>query len=255
MPALFTLDQKPHLRAQVDRLSAQSWPPFLLHGESRQWERLCAQFARFQILLCDPGDDLVAVGHTIPLSWAGTVADLPATLDEVFARAGDGSGTVTVENTLSALAAMVRPSHRGRGLSATVLLAMRELAVQHSLSHLIAPVRPTGKARYPLAEFARYVGWTRPDGSPLDSWIRTHWKLGARQLAVADHATTVTGSLAQWTEWTGLQFPESGDYVVDGALRPVRMDRPANKGRYDEPLLWMEHPVAQSPGSGHPRPA
>ena len=76
---------------------------------------------------------------------------------------------------------------------------------------------------------------------------------GAKTTTPVD-VTTVTGSLAQWTEWTGLQFPESGDYVVDGALRPVRMDRPANKGRYDEPLLWMEHPVAQSPGSGHPRP-
>jgi hypothetical protein len=38
-------------------------------------------------------------------------------------------------------------------------------------------------------------------------------------------------------------FPETGDYVVPGALVPVRIDREADEGRYGEPNLWMRHEV------------
>ena len=52
---------------------------------------------------------------------------------------------------------------------------------------------------------------------------------------------TVKGTIAQWEEWTGLVFPESGDYVVRGALEPVRIDREADLGTYVEPNVWMLH--------------
>ena len=52
---------------------------------------------------------------------------------------------------------------------------------------------------------------------------------------------TVTGSREEWEEWTGLQFPEDGDYVVPGALVPVRFEN--GSGSYVEPNVWVRHRV------------
>ncbi len=49
------------------------------------------------------------------------------------------------------------------------------------------------------------------------------------------------GSVADWEAWTGMRFPESGQYVVPGALNPVTIDREADQGRYIEPNVWMLH--------------
>jgi hypothetical protein len=54
----------------------------------------------------------------------------------------------------------------------------------------------------------------------------------------------IPGSIPQWEEWTGMCFPESGPYVVPGALRPVDMDLEANRGVYVEPNVWMHHRIA-----------
>jgi hypothetical protein len=51
----------------------------------------------------------------------------------------------------------------------------------------------------------------------------------------------VTGSLEEWEGWTGLEFPEDGDYVVPGALVPVQFE--GGRGTYLEPNVWMRHGV------------
>jgi hypothetical protein len=43
-------------------------------------------------------------------------------------------------------------------------------------------------------------------------------------------------------EWAGMSFPESGSYVVPGALVPVEIDRERDEGLYVEPNVWMVHP-------------
>jgi len=40
-----------------------------------------------------------------------------------------------------------------------------------------------------------------------------------------------------------MRFPDSGPYVVPGALQPVRIDREADEGRYEDPNVWMRHRV------------
>ncbi len=42
-------------------------------------------------------------------------------------------------------------------------------------------------------------------------------------------------------------FPESGTYVVQGALQPVEMDLERDLGVYRGPNIWMRHP---RPGGG-----
>jgi hypothetical protein len=40
-----------------------------------------------------------------------------------------------------------------------------------------------------------------------------------------------------------MAFPESGSYVVEGALVPVEIDRTRDVGSYVEPNVWMRHTV------------
>ena len=40
-----------------------------------------------------------------------------------------------------------------------------------------------------------------------------------------------------------MSFPESGPYVVPGALQSVLMDLERDEGRYEDPNVWMRHPV------------
>jgi hypothetical protein len=105
-------------------------------------------------------------------------------------------------------------------------------------------VRPTHKHRYPLIPMDRYVRWRRRDGSPFDPWLRVHWRLGARLLGGAPRSMVIEGRVREREAWAGLGFPESGRYVVPGALAPITIDRRRDRGRYVEANVWMQHPVA-----------
>jgi hypothetical protein len=100
------------------------------------------------------------------------------------------------------------------------------------------------KSLCPLIPIERYARWKRADGSPFDPWLRVHWRFGAEQLRVAPKAATITGTVADWEEWTGMSSPESGEYVVPGALQPIVIDRERDIGRYEDPNVWMRHRIA-----------
>ena len=87
-----------------------------------------------------------------------------------------------------------------------------------------------------------YSLFLREDGLLFDPWLRTHERLGAEVLGTADEAMRIPGTIAHWQEWTGMWFPESGAYVVPGALVPVEIDVERDEGLYVEPCVWMRHP-------------
>jgi hypothetical protein len=89
-----------------------------------------------------------------------------------------------------------------------------------------------------MAAFAR---WSRADGQHIDPWIRTHQRLGAAILAPAPRSMIISGTVAEWEQWTAMAFPDTGDYVVPDALDLVSIDREADRGRYAETNLWMQH--------------
>ena len=117
---------------------------------------------------------------------------------------------------------------------------MRGLAFDRGWE-LVAPVRPSLKARYPLTPIERYAGWRRNDGLLFDPWLRAHERLGAEVLGIAEDSLIVEGTVAELEEWTGLALLESGSYVVPGALVPVEIDRERDHGVYREPNVWMRH--------------
>jgi GNAT superfamily N-acetyltransferase len=242
--SIFTFTQKPELDDAIKQLDKEAWPELLHHGNLYSWGALFDLFPDFQNLFCDEAGRLIAAGHTVPLTWDGSLPDLPATMEEIFVRGRQAQERKQPPNALCAVAAMVVTEHRGQGLSAAILRAMRATAARRGCTALIAPVRPTWKSRYPLAPIARYVEWKRADGAPFDPWIRVHWRLGAVPLRVAPNILTVEGSLPDWASWTGMTFPDSGPYVVEGALEPVVVDFERSLGRYEEPNYWMMHTIA-----------
>ena len=240
---LTTLANRPDAAEQAQAIEAGAWPEFLRHGDIDDWAALFHTFPEYQILLHNDGDELVGVGHCVPLQWDGESSDLPQSVDDIIRRAKNIRSSSRVPNTLSALAIVVSREHQRRGHSAAVVSAMRSLAAGNSLSSLIAPIRPILKAAYPLTEFRRYLEWQRPDGRPFDPWIRLHADLGATMLRTIPRGVHVEGTVAEWEDWTGLRFLDTGAYVVAGALQPVEINVGKNIGTYDDPNIWMQHLV------------
>ena len=53
----------------------------------------------------------------------------------------------------------------------------------------------------------------------------------------------VSGTVAEWEEWTAMPFPETGTYVFPHCLAPLELDRAADLGSYWEPNVWVRHRV------------
>jgi hypothetical protein len=119
---------------------------------------------------------------------------------------------------LSALAAEVDTAYQGSGLSRLVILTMAALARGHGLRSLVAPVRPSWKDRYPLTPIGRYAAWRRPDGLPLDPWMRVHARIGGRILRPEPRSLHIVAPVQDWQAWTGMAFPEDGPYVCSRAV-------------------------------------
>jgi GNAT superfamily N-acetyltransferase len=243
-----TLRQRPDLVVQVPRLHRDGWPTFLRQDPvaDRYWEGLFTTFADFQLVVYSRDDDIdtvIAAGHSIPIVWDGTTGDLPDGWDAALEQGFRDRELGLAPTTLSALAVVVAPAHQGHGISKRVLRAMKALAAARGLDGMIAPVRPVLKSRYPLAPMERYVRWTRADGSPFDPWLRVHWSLGAEPVRLAPQSMVITGTVGEWEAWATMPFPESGVYVVPGALQPVAVDRERDVVRYEDPNVWMRHPA------------
>ena len=232
----------PELDEQTGEALREVWPEFIFHDPtSRTYiDRVQEHFPRFDVRLLDDGA-VVAGGWGVPLHWDGTVEDLADGYDGSLVRSVENHDQGVEPNTLSVMAAAVAAGRQGGGLAGRVLTALRERATDAGLTAVICPVRPTLKARYPLQSMAEFAAWHRDDGLHLDPWIRTHQRLGATVLAPALRSMVIEGTVAEWESWTGLAFPQSGDYVVPDALATVHIDRDADHGAYLEPNLWMRH--------------
>lgn len=228
--------------------SASVWPEYNLHGDvlNLWWGHLDEELSGFQFVLYDePNDAVVAEGHTGPFWWSGSDETLPDGIDETIERIFEQLRANEPVNALCALAAESPRDGRNRGLAVQILNGMRTIAQRHGLLHLVAPVRPSMKDRYPLSSIERFIQWRRNDGQLLDPWMRVHERLGARVATPLPRSMRITGTVDEWERWTGMAFPESGDYVFPEGLATVHIDKEADLGSYWEPNVWMVHPDLQ----------
>ncbi|MBN2344122.1 MAG: GNAT family N-acetyltransferase [Deltaproteobacteria bacterium] len=234
-----TLNRRMDLIAQLMELHEAAWPAFINANPNEHSEKYITEMADFQ-LLCVDGDLLVAGGNTIPIAWK-TEDDMPDGWTGVIAQGVREYEMNITASALCALAIVIRNTHLGQGLSSKMVEAMKSLGRERSLTHLLAPVRPTLKSMYPLISMDDYITWRRGDGAFFDPWMRVHERLNGALVQVARDALVIEGSVSDWEAWTGQTMKSSGQYIVEGALHPVAIDVDADKGVYSEDNVWFKY--------------
>lgn len=228
---------------QLDPLFDGAFPAFITADpvSAAYIGRVRECFTAFNIVLLDRGQRPAAVGWGVPIRWFGELHDLPIGYTDTTRRAVEDQQAGRACDTFVICGGIVDRSRSRQGVAGQLITALRDLAATAKFPRVIAPVRPTQKSTYPLTPIETYAAWTREDGSPLDPWIRTHVRLGARVIAMAPHSQTMVGTVDEWQSWTGLRLPSTGHYVIPDGLAPLYIDREHDVGTYTEPNVWVRH--------------
>lgn len=223
------------------------WAEFILNDPVavEAWEAWYPRFLPYAFAIWERETDTpAAVGLTVPLAWDGGAEDLPAEGWHWVLRQADADARAGLPaKTLSAVAAVVHPNFRGNGLAGQLVRHMKTLAAAHSLGRVIAPLRLSGKSRYPLTPIARYAGWRRADGTPFDPWLRVHTGLGARVVKPCERSIIISAPVAQWERWAGLPLPETGTYIIPQGDSPLEVNREEDRAVYVAPGIWVVHEI------------
>ncbi len=195
----------------------------------------------FQFFLQDDAGAVVGICRSAPTYWLGTMESLPLGYDEARVLAIQGLQDRITPNTLLGLSITIPMRFRSQGLSSVAIRAMKEMCRLYGLEHLIVPVRPSLKASYPLTPIADYARWICEDGSPFDPWMRAHTRLGARVLGCSSESMKIQGTIEEWELWTGLRFPQSGEYIIAGGGSPLKVSRESDMGDYYDPNIWVAY--------------
>jgi hypothetical protein len=241
--SIVSYDERPDLDPALDAHNTGNFEPFMNEDEVANvaFHAAYDDFPELQFILLDPAGEIVGVANSMPLWWDGTDDGLPVGWDDQVLRSLADREAGRAPNTLGAMLIVVARGERGSGHAGTMLGTFRASARAAGYRAVIACVRPTWKERYPLTSIERYVAWQRDDGLPFDPWIRLHVRLGGRIVRTSPQSMVMKGSVADWKAWTGLDFPDSGPYVVKGGTSPVTIDLDRDEGVYYDENVWVVH--------------
>ncbi|CCD93727.1 conserved hypothetical protein [Bradyrhizobium sp. ORS 375] len=189
-------------------------------------------------------DDKV-VGRAFAIPFAFGIEDrrtLPdAGWDEVIRWGHEDRILGRPPTTMSALEIALLPKARAPGSSLAMLNALKRCARTKGFGELYAPVRPNQKHLTPQTPMSAYLEQRREDGQLGDSWLRTHLGIGGEIVKLAPCSMTIVGTLAEWSQWTGVPFEQSGEIEIPGALVPVVVSAEHGYAVYVEPNVWIRH--------------
>jgi hypothetical protein len=240
---VFTLAERPDLLGQMNELHSTGWPLFMLFDNvaAKYFGELPKLFPKLQFVLVNKDGNAIACGNAVPFCWDGSLDNLPSGWDDVLSRSVEERIAGIEPDTVSAISIVINPSFRGGNISELMVRSMKNLVRSHGFTKMVAPVRPSLKHKYPLTPIENYIHWQNNDSKPFDPWIRVHLRTNAQIMQVASKSMEIKGSVAQWEDWTGMKFPESGNYIVSEALVPVDINLEKNIGAYTEPNVWINH--------------
>ncbi|BET98670.1 transferase [Xenorhabdus taiwanensis] len=241
-------EERTDLGNEIEVIIDNNWPLFMNYDAvaEQNWHKLYepgfSHFQKLAILQQGKEERLIGLLNSVPFPWENRSLDqLPDEgWDAVFDAGGKAKGKVQA-NLVSALSVTVDPAFRGQNIPALLINSLKQTARDEGLQGLVVPVRPSLKSQYPLQDFIEYCGWKNDKGEPFDPWIRTHCRLGAKIIKPALRSMDIYGTLEQWQEWTGMKFPQSGEYVIPSGLVPLVVDVEKQMAYYIEPNLWMYH--------------
>jgi GNAT superfamily N-acetyltransferase len=146
-------------------------------------------------------------------------------------------------NMLGALAISVPVIHRAKGYGRVLIRAIIDLAQRQGLCGVVAPVRPSAKTQFPWVPIEEYLTWTDEHGRLYDPWLRSHLSAGGNLMGPCKRSMVVREPVAFWENWSKQRFDTSGDYALEGALAPVKIDLERQVGTYEEPNVWVSYTV------------
>lgn len=228
-----------------DELCSKAWPEFMLHDPiaNDHWMEFIEAYKEFQLLMLD-GETIIGIINSLPLYYDGNIEDLPEEgWDWGVKQSIKGLREGIKPNRLFGVQIIINPEFQGMGLSSLAVKEMGKLVKKHGLLDLIIAVRPSNKHHFPLIPMDKYINWERSPGEPYDNWLRVHTKAGGSIIKICNKAMYIPGTVNEWTEWTGQSFPGSGDYIIKGALNPVKVTLDKNLVEYTEPNVWVIHRV------------
>ena len=227
-------------------LGSKAWPEFMQHDKivENHWPDLYNAFLHLQFALFDQ-EVLVGVGNSVCLNWSKPLSELPDTgLDWAMQKAHQDHIEGLTPDLQVGVQILINPDYRGQGISYKMLGIMKDIAMTNGIKNIALPVRPNLKSAYPAMDIKEYIDRKNKDGLPFDPWIRVHVNDGGKIIGICSKSMTIEGSIIDWETWTGKEFPESGEYIVENALIPVKMDKLHDRGIYIEPNVWIIHEIA-----------
>ena len=239
----FTIERLSHHPGYTEKLVFLHWqatPRYLSQAAASAVRALTERFADFQFVALS-GGKLIGTVFTLPFDWDGVAGNLPASLEEIISLADECRKLKKPARTLAVLEVVAADEHGSDILRQDILRSLKNQAGHYGFTSLATPVRPVKKCAHPLIPFGQYVNWKQDDGMPLDPELRLHREMGALVLGTMPDAVTIDGEIAEWEDWTGMRFTQSGEYIVDGAQKPVIIDKTNNRGYYTDARIWMVH--------------
>jgi hypothetical protein len=132
-------------------------------------------------------------------------------------------------------------NRRGEGLSRMMLKELKNMAKEKGFEHLIVPVRPNHKWKWPLISMQEYIKKTRSDQLCYDPWLRTHQRIGGVILSICSRSMQFSATQTQWNNWLKQPIPKEGSIEIPNMLFPLELKN--GHGYYNEANVWVLHPL------------
>ena len=240
---IVTLKENPGLLDRIGELEDEAFARWL--NEDPTWQeafpKILETFPEYQLFFLDSDTDtLLAASNQVPFYWDEKVENLPRYQQMLLDCVTDQEKGIK-PNSVCGIMAIVPEKYQGTGLGNEIFTAAMELVKEQGLKHAMCDLRPILKHLYPTVTLADYMTWKDSKGRPIDPWARTSGDLKAEYLGIAPNAIVTEASVAQWEEWTGLIFPQSGEYVIPEGHQLLKVDVENNVAIYAEDHLWFEY--------------
>lgn len=239
-----TRADSPELKKAASAIEQAAWNELGYLNYTRahyeHYADLLNAYPEYQLCLVDKETDYpVAVASSVPFACSSPEDLPPEGWDWVVESAARSKGKSA--NMLGALAISVPSVHRFKGYARLMIRALVDLAEKKGLRGLVAPVRPSAKVHHPWVPIGDYISWTDQNGRVYDPWLRSHLASGGRLIGPCERSMVVQEPIAFWENWSRQCFEKSGDYALDGAIAPVKIDIERQTGRYEEPNIWVSY--------------
>ncbi|MFM2059571.1 MAG: hypothetical protein RLY71_3956 [Pseudomonadota bacterium] len=143
---------------------------------------------------------LLTLLHVVMVEWLR--------LPWLFARVANKvrASRMAGANAIYLIAILVDPAYRQLKLPALLINQTKDVARKLGYDYVVAPFRPNAYGAYKAERkaahsdelFREYASQTTNDGLPLDPWLRSVVRLGARLLTPVSRSLAIKGSLAKF---------------------------------------------------------